>query len=163
MNRTGRTLTAAISRSPVRHVLRVVVPPVDRFLFRSTGGRWKLSAPAMPSLMLFTTGAKSGIRRESPLICFPQSDGTWFIVGSNFGLEHHPAWTANLMANPDAEVHFQRKLRPVRATLLSQREADELWPALEGEWPNYRDYEKTAKRDIRVFRLVPTDGADDPA
>ena len=154
MNRTGRAITAAISRSPARHVLRVVVPPLDRALFTVTGGRWKLSAPAMPSLMLFSIGAKSGLRRESPLICFPQPDGTWYICGSNFGLEYHPAWSANLIANPAAEIHYRRELAPVTARLLSQDEADALWPALEAQWPNYRDYEKTALRDIRVFHLV---------
>lgn len=154
MNRTGRSLTAAISRSPVRHVLKVVVPPLDRGLFALTGGRWKLSAPAMPSLMLFTTGAKSGLRRESPLICFPQSNGTWYICGSNFGLQNHPAWSANLIANPDAQVHFRRVLFPVTARLLTQVEADALWPELERQWPGYRDYEKTALRSIRVFHLV---------
>ena len=156
MNRTGRAITAAISRSPARHVLKRFVPQVDRFLFRATGGRLKLSAPAMPSLMLFSTGAKSGARRESPLICFPQPDNTWFIVGSNFGLETHPAWTYNLMSNPDAEIHFRRRLWPVHATLMTQDEADELWPALEAEWPHYRDHEKTTDgRNIRVFHLVP--------
>ena len=39
----------------------------------------------------------------------------------------------------------------------SQSEADELWPVLEQQWPHYRDYEKTAKRDIRVFHLVPAE------
>lgn len=154
MNRTGRAITAAFSRTPARHVLRVVAPPLDRALFAATAGRLKLSAPAMPSLMLFTTGARSGVRRETPLICFPQADGSWYICGSNFGLEHHPAWSFNLIANPDAEVHFRRALYPVRARLLDQGEADALWPYLESEWPDYRDYEKTAKRSIRVFHLA---------
>jgi hypothetical protein len=48
----------------------------------------------------------------------------------------------------------------VRARLLSQAEADEVWPLLEQQWPHYRDYEKTAGRNIRVFRLVPVDRVD---
>jgi deazaflavin-dependent oxidoreductase (nitroreductase family) len=149
-----RALTAALMRSPVRHVLRPLITPLDRFLFRVSGGRWKLSAPMIPSLMLFSTGAKSGLRRETPLMCFPQADGTWYIAGSNFGLERHPAWSANLIANPDAEVHYRRTLHPVRATLLTPAETEAIWPTLDQQWPHYRDYEKTAKRDIRVFRLV---------
>ena len=88
-------------------------------------------------------------------MCFPQDDGSWFIGGSNFGLEKHPAWTANLIANPLAEVHYRRQLIQVVAELLDQEDADELWPELEKQWPGYRDYEKTAKRSIRVFHLVP--------
>ena len=102
----------------------------------------------------FVVGAKSGLRRESPLMCFPRDDGTWFVVRSNFGLEKHPAGSANLIANPDAEIHFRRQLIAMRATLLPQAEADALWPELEVQWPHYRDYEKTARRHIRIFRLV---------
>jgi deazaflavin-dependent oxidoreductase (nitroreductase family) len=132
----------------------VIVPPLDRALFTVSGGRLKLSAPAIPSLMLFTTGAKTGIRRESPLMCFPQDDGSWYIGGSNFGLENHPAWSANLIANPQAEVHYGNTLYPVTARLLTQVEADTKWPELDAQWPGYRDYEKTAGRSIRVFHLV---------
>lgn len=154
MNRTGRSLTAAFARSPARHVLKVIVPPLDRALFSVSGGRLKLSAPAIPSLMLYTTGAKTGIRRESPLMCFPQQDGSWYIGGSNFGLENHPAWSTNLIVNPEAEVHYRNVLYSVTARLLSQEEADAKWPDLDEQWPGYRDYEKTAGRSIRVFHLV---------
>ena len=153
MNRTVRALTAALMRSPARFVLRPVITPLDRALFHVSGGRWKLSAPMIPSLMLFTTGAKSGVRREVPLMCFPRPDGSWFIAGSNFGMENHPAWSTNLLANPDAEVHYRRELVPVRAVLLDAGEREAVWPELERQWPNYRDYEKTALRDIRIFRL----------
>lgn len=154
MNRTVRALTAALMRSPARFVLRPVITPLDRAIFRVSGGRWKLSAPMIPSLVLYTTGAKSGLRREVPLMCFPREDGTWFIAGSNFGMENHPAWSTNLLVNPDAEVHYRRELLPVRAELLEPEEREAVWPELEEQWPNYRDYEKTALRDIRVFRLV---------
>ncbi|MDO7882199.1 nitroreductase family deazaflavin-dependent oxidoreductase [Antiquaquibacter soli] len=155
MNRTVRAFTAALMRSPARHVLRPLITPLDRFLFHVSGGRWKLSAPMIPSLVLYTIGAKTGIRREIPLMCFPQADGSFFIAGSNFGLEKHPAWSGNLIANPEAEVHYRRRLIPVRARLLPPAEREATWPALEEQWPHYRDYEKTAHRDIRVFHLEP--------
>lgn len=155
MNRTVRAFTAALMRSPARHVLRPLITPLDRFLFHVSGGRWKLSAPMIPSLVLYTIGAKSGLRREIPLMCFPRPDGSFFIAGSNFGLEKHPAWSGNLLANPDAEVHYRRRLVPVRARLLAPDEREATWPVLEEQWPHYRDYEKTAHRDIRVFHLEP--------
>lgn len=141
-------------RSPARHVLRPLITPLDRALFRVSGGRWKLSAPMVPSLVLYSTGAKSGLRREIPLMCFPQDDGTWYIAGSNFGRLEHPAWSHNLIANPDAEVHYRRELVPVRARLLDPEETEQIWSVLDQQWPGYRDYELTAKRAIRVFHLV---------
>ena len=155
MNRTVRALTAALMRSPARFVLRPIITPLDRAIFRVSGGRWKLSAPMIPSLTLFTTGARTGMRRETPLMCFPQADGTWLVAGSNFGLERHPDWSVNLIAHPEAEVHYRRRLVPVTARLLDTAETDVLWPVLDAQWPGYRDYEKTAHRAIRVFRLTP--------
>ncbi len=153
MNRAVRAFTAAFLRGPARHVIGPLITPIDRALFRSSGGRLKLSAPIIPSLMLFTKGAKTGLRRESPLMCFPRPDGTWFIAGSNFGLERHPDWSANLLAHPDAEIHYRRALIRVRSTLLTPDESEVIWPTLEEQWPHYRDYEKTAQRHIRIFRL----------
>ncbi|MEQ1735593.1 MAG: nitroreductase family deazaflavin-dependent oxidoreductase [Rhodoglobus sp.] len=153
MYRAVRAATAAFLRGPARHALGPLITNLDRALFRASGGRLKLSAPIIPSLMLFTTGAKTGQRRESPLMCFPRPDGSWLIAGSNWGLEKHPAWSGNLLANPDAEIHYRRSLIPVRASVLSAEEAEAVWPILEEQWPHYRDYEKTALREIRVFRL----------
>ena len=155
MRRSIRAFTAALMRSPVRHVLRPVITPLDRLLFRVSGGRLKLSAPMIPSLTLFTTGAKSGLRRETPLMCFPRESGGWYVAGSNFGREQHPGWSANLLAQPEAEVHYRGRSTPVRARLLDPQQAEETWPVLEQQWPHYRDYEKTAHRDIRIFALEP--------
>ena len=158
MNHTVRAFTAALMRSPARHVLRPVITPLDRLLFRISGGRLKLSAPMIPSVTLFSTGAKTGRRRETPLMCFPRDDGGWFVAGSNFGREQHPAWSANLIAHPDAEVHYRGRRTAVRARLLGSEEAEATWPVLEEQWPRYRDYEKTAHRDIRIFALEPLTG-----
>lgn len=156
MNRRVRAFTAALMRSPVRHLLRPVITPVDRLLFRISGGRLKLSAPMIPSLTLFTTGAKTGLRRETPLMCFPRDDGSWFVAGSNFGRERHPAWSANLLAHPEAEVHYRGRTTRVHARLLDAEQAEATWPVLERQWPRYRDYEKTAHRSIRIFALEPS-------
>ena len=154
MHRAVRSATAAFMRSPMRRVVGPLITPIDRALFRLSRGRLKLSAPMIPSLMLFTTGAKTGEQRETPLMCFPQPDGSWLVAGSNFGYEKHPAWSWNLLANPRARVHFRRHFYEVDATLLNPGETEAVWPALDAQWPGYRDYELTAKRDIRVFRLT---------
>ncbi|MDT4918088.1 MAG: hypothetical protein QOI15_809 [Pseudonocardiales bacterium] len=131
------------------------IAPVQLWLYRRTGGRFQLSALLLPSLVLVTTGAKSGLRRETPLMCLPRPDGSYLVAGSNWGQEHHPAWSANLLAHPDAEILVRRQAHPVRAVLLKGDERETAWELLEAQFPGYREYEVQAHRRIRIFRLQP--------
>jgi deazaflavin-dependent oxidoreductase (nitroreductase family) len=152
----GRVTQWVAGTSGFRAIGPKVVPPVDRLLSRLTGGRVVLSGGLVPSLVLQTTGARSGRRRTTPLACLPEDDGSFLVVGSNFGRERHPAWTANLQANPDATVTYRGRTTPVRATLLGADEKATVWPRLTAVWPNYDRYTEVSGRDLRVFRLVPT-------
>lgn len=134
-----------------------IFPPLQMRLYKWTRGRVNLSSLIVPSLVLETIGAKTGQRRETPLMCWPQPDGSYLVAGSNWGQEKHPAWTANLLANPDTSILIARKRRPIKAVLLTGDERDAAWPILEAQWPGYREYEAAAGgREIRIFRLVPT-------
>jgi deazaflavin-dependent oxidoreductase (nitroreductase family) len=155
----GRVTQWVAASSGFRAVGPKVVPPLDRLLSRLTGGRVVFSGAVVPSLVLETTGAKSGRRRTTPLACLPEDDGSFLVVGSNFGREHHPAWTANLEAHPDATVTYRGGTTPVRATLLDTVEKAAVWPRLAAVWPNYDRYTEVSGRDLRVFRLVPTSAA----
>jgi deazaflavin-dependent oxidoreductase (nitroreductase family) len=108
--------------------------------------------------VLTTTGRRSGLERETPLACVPDDTGGWWVVGSNFGREQHPAWTANLIARPEATVSFAAKLTPVRAELLDDDAKAAVWPRLVAAWPAYDDYVESSGRNIRVFHLVPVAG-----
>jgi deazaflavin-dependent oxidoreductase (nitroreductase family) len=131
------------------------IAPVQLWLYRATRGRAQLSALLVPSLVLVSTGARSGLRRETPLMCWPRPDGTYLVCGSNWGRPVHPAWSVNLLANPDAEIVVGRRTVPVRAQLLRGAEREACWPVLERQWPDYREYERQAGHPIRIFRLVP--------
>jgi deazaflavin-dependent oxidoreductase (nitroreductase family) len=159
VDRIRRLLTALFSRvmrtSFAHKVFTPVIAPAQLWLYRATGGRIQLSAILVPSLVLVTTGAKSGQRRETPLMCWPRPDGTYFVVGSNWGRPHHPAWTANLLVHPDAEIVISRRHLNITARLLDGAERDAAWPVLEAQWPNYREYERQANRQVRIFSLEP--------
>lgn len=124
-------------------------------LYRRSGGRLQLSALLVPTLVLVTRGARTGQRRETPLMCSPANDGTFVVAGSNWGRANHPAWTANLIADPHAEVIYRRRRFAVQAQLLGDADRAAAWQLLEARWPHYRDYERVAGRAIRLFRLSP--------
>ncbi|GAA0486009.1 nitroreductase family deazaflavin-dependent oxidoreductase [Streptomyces sp. NPDC046215] len=133
------------------------IPALDRAVHRLTGGRALLSGRLLPSVLLTSTGARTGQSRRTPLACM-REDGpvrTWVLIGSNFGRPGHPAWTANLLAHPDAEISWQGRDIPVRARLLKGAERETAWAAAVRFWPPYARYQARVEREIRLFRLEP--------
>ena len=139
-----------------RQFLRVapkIVPPIDRFVHRVSGGRMTMTSLYLPTILLTTTGRRSGEPRTAPLATLPDGD-RWIVVGSNFGRQNHPAWTHNLIANPEATVQFKGTSYPVTARLLSEEEKQEMWPRIIKLWPNFNKYsEYSGGRQLRVFSL----------
>ncbi|MYT72090.1 MULTISPECIES: nitroreductase family deazaflavin-dependent oxidoreductase [unclassified Streptomyces] len=131
-----------------------VIPAMDRTVHRLTRGKVLLSAQMLPGVILTARGARSGLERRTPLACMPEeSAGTWLLIGSNFGRPGHPAWTANLLAHPDAEINWRGKDIPVTARLLNSAERKEAWAAALRFWPPYAAYQARIDREIRLFRL----------
>jgi deazaflavin-dependent oxidoreductase (nitroreductase family) len=125
--------------------------PLDRVIGRMTKGRFV--ALGMPSLLLTTTGRKSGQPRTSPLLYVADGDA-FVVIGSNWGQGHHPAWSSNLLANPDATVTLRGEYIPVHARLVEGAERERLRERLVRMWPAYTAYERRAGgRELRVFRL----------
>ncbi len=154
--RIGRVTRKVATSAGFRKVAPKVVPKVDKALHQLTGGRVIVSRMLVPSLLLTTTGKRSGLPRETPLACVPDDEGGWWVVGSNFGREKHPAWTGNLLHEPAATVSYGSATTSVRATLLDDADKAEVWPRLTAVWPAFDDYVESSGRNIRVFHLVPT-------
>jgi deazaflavin-dependent oxidoreductase (nitroreductase family) len=135
--------------------------PLDRWLHRRTKGRLTTAGwHPLPSLLLTTTGRKSGRPRTQPLL-YARDGGDYVVVGSNWGQAHHPAWSGNLLAQPDATVTVDGRTEPVRAVFVEGDDREHLLAELARVWPAYRTYQaRASSRDLRVFRLRPrgTDG-----
>jgi len=133
----------------------VLLPPVERFVARLSGGRVQVSGLLVPSLMLHTVGAQSGQARDAPLMYTPDGHGSAIVAGTNFAGDRHPAWTNNLLAHPDAAITVRGRRMRVRATLVPDGERDAVWARTERQWPGYRGYERDSGRVVRLFRLQP--------
>jgi deazaflavin-dependent oxidoreductase (nitroreductase family) len=144
-------LVRRVGGEPWFAVVGGALVPLDRFLGKLTKGRFV--ALDLPSLMLTTIGRRSGRARTQPLLYAP--DGNAFVViGSNWGKKNHPAWSANLLAHPEAIVTLRGKDIPVRARLTEGAERERLEGLLRAVWPAYVTYERRAGgRELRVFRL----------
>ena len=131
------------------------MPPLERATSWLTRGRSPLSGALVPSLVLHTIGARSGLARDIPLMYCPEPPDRILIVGSNFGRPDHPAWTLNLIAHPHAAVTVRGRRFDVWAQLIDDREREAVWEHIQRQWPSYRKYELTAHRELRIFRLTP--------
>ncbi|MFD3834704.1 nitroreductase/quinone reductase family protein [Streptomyces sp. NPDC058642] len=132
-----------------------VIPALDRAVHRLTRGKVILSAQMLPGVILTSVGARSGLTRRTPLACMPEEGGrSWILIGSNFGRDGHPAWTANLMARPDARISWKGADIAVTAQLLEGEERAAVWKAALAFWPPYATYQARIEREIRLFRIV---------
>ncbi|MFI6037422.1 nitroreductase family deazaflavin-dependent oxidoreductase [Streptomyces sp. NPDC051315] len=162
---TGVRLVQKISSAPAfARVAPHVVPALDRAVHRLTRGRVLLSARLLPGVVLTSTGARSGQPRRTPLACLPEDGGrSWILIGSNFGRPGHPAWTANLLAHPDAGISWKGTDIAVTARLLEGEERAAVWKAALAFWPPYATYQARVEREIRLFRLTRRGPAAGPA
>jgi len=150
----SKLATAFASTKVGSRAVRAVTPLDRKVLIRTNGRRTLLGPIGAPTMLLETIGRKSGQPRLSPLL-FARDGDTVIVVGSNFGQEHHPAWTGNLIAHPQATVIAGGKRVPVTATLLEGEEAETAYRAMIEVTTVYAEYRNRTDRAIRVFRLTP--------
>ena len=151
-----RAAIAPLTRTPwFRRFATTALPFLERFVSGITRGQVQLTAFLVPSLVLHTIGAKSGEPRDAPLMYTADGYGRALVAGTNWAGAAHPAWTANLLAHPDAEITVRGRRMAVHATLIPAAERDAAWAIMEAQWPDYRDYERDSGRTARLFRLQP--------
>lgn len=107
----------------------------------------------VPTLLLTTTGRKSGDLRRCALIYGVDGDDH-VIVASRGGDSNHPLWYLNLVA--DAKVTLQvgaDVFDAVATSLDGGPEYDRLWKMMTAIWPAYDEYQAKTSRKIPIVRL----------
>lgn len=126
---------------------------LNTWAYRATGG--KLGGRFLrgaPVLLLTTTGRKSGAPRVAPLIYLRDGERL-VLVASKGGMDHHPLWYRNLVADPEVEVQLGREVIPMRARTADDAERSALWPRLLEVYRDYADYQARTQRKIPVVIL----------
>jgi deazaflavin-dependent oxidoreductase (nitroreductase family) len=129
---------------------------VNTWAYRATGGRlggrFRGGAPVM---LVTTIGRKTGRRLTVPLLYLRDGDRV-VTVASKGGMDHHPLWYRNMVANPAVEVQIGRGVRPMRAHTANAAEKAALWPKLVAMYPDYAQYQARTTRAIPVVILSPS-------
>lgn len=124
---------------------------------RANGGRPSQGPLAgHPLMLLWTTGAKSGLRRRSILTYSKDADG-FVITGTNGGNRaKHPSWLANILADPNVTVEVANETMDATATEVTGPERDSLWDQHVVQNPWFGKYpEQITERVIPVVRVAP--------
>ena len=106
----------------------------------------------LPTLLLHTTGRKSGRASVLPLI-YKKVGNDFVIIASKGGAPTHPAWYLNLLADPDCEIQVAHDHFRVRARTEEGDERELLWQQLAEIYPPYKDYQAETTRKIPVVIL----------
>ena len=132
-----------------------VMSRLNTWAYRMTGGRlggtFLRGAPVM---LLTVVGRKSGRSLTSPLLYLRDGDRL-VTVASKGGMDQHPLWYLNLVANPDVDVQIGTAVQPMRARTAADGERSNYWPKLVAMYRDYDDYQARTKRKIPVVVLSP--------
>jgi proline iminopeptidase len=104
------------------------------------------------TLLLTTTGRKTGRQSTTPLIYDLDGDNP-VIVASKGGAPEHPGWYRNLLKNPEAEVQIKGDRFRARARTAEGEERERLWQQMNRMWPHYAEYQEKTDREIPVVVL----------
>ena len=122
--------------------------------YRDTDGEEGYLWNGVPTLLLTTTGRRTGEPRTSALI-FGRDGDDYLVVASMGGMPQHPAWYLNLTANPQVEIQVRADRMSARARTAASDEKPRLWQIMRELWPNYDEYQSRTDREIPVVVLTP--------
>jgi deazaflavin-dependent oxidoreductase (nitroreductase family) len=112
----------------------------------------------VPTLLLRTTGRRSGATRTNGLV-YARDGDDYLVVASNGGADRPPAWLHNLRADPQVEVQVGRERQPGTAKVVepSDPDYDRLWGIVnENNRDRYTAYQRQTSRPIPVIVVRPT-------
>jgi deazaflavin-dependent oxidoreductase (nitroreductase family) len=117
-----------------------------------TGGRDGHIWEGVTTLLLTTTGRRSGQSRTTPLI-YGRAGDRYLVVASRGGAPAHPGWYENLVAQPVVQVQVMADRFSARARPATAAEKPALWKTMTAIWPPYDEYQKRTAREIPLVIL----------
>jgi deazaflavin-dependent oxidoreductase (nitroreductase family) len=131
---------------------------VHERLYKRTDGRVGHHMIGVPTLLLRTTGRRSGATRTNALV-YARDGDDYLVVASNGGADRPPAWLHNVRAHPDVEIQIARERRNGTARIVEPPDPDydRLWKLVnDNNRDRYTAYQKQTTRPIPVIAVAPT-------
>jgi deazaflavin-dependent oxidoreductase (nitroreductase family) len=121
--------------------------------FRARGGIVGGPFRGLSLLLLHHVGAKSGVRRVTPLAYWRTSESAVTVLASNYGADRHPAWYHNLLAHPTTTAEIGVDSWIVRARVAAPQERRRLLASIAAGTPSVAASVRSTPRPIPVVIL----------
>lgn len=131
---------------------------LHELIYKRTDGRVGHRMIGVPTLLLRTTGRRSGATRTNGLV-YARDGDDYLVVASNGGADRPPAWLHNLRADSDVEIQIGRQRRKGTARIVesSDPDYDRRWKIVnDNNHDRYTAYQEQTARRIPVIVLTPS-------
>jgi F420H(2)-dependent quinone reductase len=126
-------------------------------VYKRSGGRIGHKVLGVPTLLLSSTGRRSGKTRVNSLV-YARDGADYLLVASKGGADNNPAWLHNVVAEPNVEIQVGRDKMKGIAKVVRPSDADyqRLWKIVnDGNSDRYAGYQKKTTRPIPVVVVTP--------
>jgi len=126
-------------------------------LYKATNGRIGHRLLGVPTLLLQTTGRRSGATRTSSLV-YARDGADYLLVASKGGADEPPAWLLNLEAKPEVGIQIGREQLQGRCRVIDPSDPGypRLWKIVNQEnGDRYTAYQESTSRPIPVVAVTP--------
>jgi deazaflavin-dependent oxidoreductase (nitroreductase family) len=131
---------------------------LHQLLYERSDGRVGQGMIGVPTLLLRTTGRRSGAQRCNALV-YAMDGADYVVVASNGGAASSPGWLFNLRAKPAVELQVARERLPATGRVLEPGEEDysRLWQLVnDNNHGRYDVYQAGTARPIPLVVLSPS-------
>jgi F420H(2)-dependent quinone reductase len=128
------------------------------WLYKGTDGRIGHRMIGVPTLLLRSTGRRSGVTRTNALV-YARDGADYVVVASNGGTDRDPAWLHNLRAKPAVEIQVGRERHEAASKVIEPSDTDyeRLWKIVnENNQDRYSAYQKQTSRPIPIVVITPS-------
>ena len=136
---------------------------LHQWVYERSGGWVGHRMTGSRSLLLHTTGRRTGKRRTTALID-ARHGADYVLVASNHARDRPPSWQLNIEADPRAEIQIARRRATGTARVVEASDPDRarLWALANAANRNrHNGYQSRTSRPIPLVVVTPDEPADD--
>ena len=129
---------------------------VHQTIYEATHGVVGHRMIGVPTLLLTSTGRRTGTRRTAALVYAKDDDGSLVVTASNGGSDRSPGWLHNVKADGSVEVQIGRRRFSGTAEVVGPDHAEfaSLWALANGiSRGRYDRYQRRTDRAIELVKL----------